>query len=326
MREEKDLNKERLELAIDAAGLDLWENNLRTGEIVQSASKTFLELGYAPEEVPGLVRNSLAIVHPDDLAATQSALADVLAGRTREYRCEFRLPSKTGAWVWYANHGRVMDDDSPRRGERFIGVTFNIDQRKRKEQEIALINARLAEQNQLLQELNEALQRLAATDALTGIANRRTLMELGEKECKRAQRFQHPLSILMIDIDSFKRINDRWGHQIGDRVICATADICRLHSRDGVDVLARLGGEEFVILLPETDEASAAVVAEKMRGLIMDAELSSDEGEAVGFTVSIGVASWEPGLSVDGLINRADKALYQAKRGGRNRVQRHLPG
>jgi diguanylate cyclase (GGDEF)-like protein/PAS domain S-box-containing protein len=320
--QEKDLNKERLELALEAAGLDLWENNLRTGEVVRAAFKTFVELGYTQDEVPHLVQNSLDIVHPDDREMIHTALADVVSGRTREYRCEFRLPTKAGEWVWYANYGRVMDTGASQPGERFIGVTFNIDGRKRKEREMARINAQLEEQNQLLHEFNGALRQLASTDPLTGIANRRTLMELGEKECRRAQRFAHPLSILMIDIDSFKRINDRWGHQMGDRVICATADICRLHSRNGVDVVARLGGEEFVILLPETGEASAVVIAEKLRNLVMAERVTADEGELVRFTVSIGVAAREESMSIESLLHRSDQALYQAKSHGRNRVQR----
>jgi diguanylate cyclase (GGDEF)-like protein len=325
MRDENDINRERLELALEVAGLDLWENNLRTGEVIRPATKTFRELGYSEREVPVLVQDSLALIHPDDRGTIDAALAEVLAGKSREYRCEFRLRSSAGEWIWYANHGRVLDDGPLPRGERFIGVTFNIDGRRRKEQEIARINGRLAEQNRLLQTLNDALRRLASTDPLTGIANRRTLMELGEQECLRARRFGHPLSILMIDIDSFKRINDCWGHQMGDRVICATAEICRAHSRSGIDIVARLGGEEFVLLLPETDEPSAAGMAETLRALIMASPLASDEGDAVAFTASIGVASRDAEPSMDTLIHRADQALYQAKRKGRNRVQRFEP-
>jgi len=319
----KDLNKERLELALDAAGLDLWENNLVTGEIVRAAYKTFIELGYPDEEVPLLVKGLFDIVHPDDQDMLRSALEDVMSGRTREYRCEFRLRSKGGNWVWYANYGRVMDAHSATPGGRFIGVTFNIDGRKRKEAEIVQINLRLEQQNRLLQQLNDSLQQLAATDPLTGLANRRTLMELGDKECKRAQRFRHPLSLLMLDIDSFKSINDHWGHQLGDRVICATANICRLNSRDGLDIVARLGGEEFVLMLPETSGDVAAQRAEQLRHLLSSQQVISEHGDLVEFTVSIGVACFHRTMSMDQLLNDADKALYLAKKNGRNRVERY---
>nr|WP_315231569.1 diguanylate cyclase [uncultured Albidiferax sp.] len=318
-----DLNKERLELALEAAGLDLWENNLLTGEVTRKALKTFSELGYSDEEVLQHIDRLFEFVHPDDLAMIQSAVGEHLAGRTPEYRCEFRLLAKDGSWVWYANYGRIMDAHSATPGQRFIGVTFNIDHRKRREDEINQINRQLAEQNALLQSLNSALELLAANDSLTGLANRRTLMDLGAKECKRAERFQHPLSVLMVDIDSFKSVNDNWGHLVGDRVICAVADICRLRTRGGVDTVARLGGEEFVVLLPETTVAHAQLLAEALRDAVAQQELVvNDDGERVAFTVSIGVAPLgADGQSFEQLLNNADKALYKAKQTGRNNVQ-----
>jgi diguanylate cyclase (GGDEF)-like protein/PAS domain S-box-containing protein len=320
--DEQDLNKERLELALEAAGLDLWENNLLTGQVTRQAMKTFLELGYDMQEVPSLVANVLQLVHPDDVEPTQRTLTDLMAGKIHEYRNELRLQSKSGEWVWFANYGRIMDTDSATPGQRFIGVTFNIDDRKRRENEIAEINRQLAEQNSLLQNLNAALELLAATDALTGLANRRTLMELGTKECKRSQRFEHALSVLMVDIDSFKNVNDNWGHLIGDRVICAVADVCRLRVRGNLDTVARLGGEEFVVLLPETSGTHAETVAEALRAEVAEQQVVSDNGKHVAFTVSIGVASLTDGLTFEQLLNHADKALYQAKQQGRNQVMR----
>lgn len=320
--DEKDLNKERLELALEAAGLDLWENNLLTGEIGRKALKTFRELGYSDEEIPGLVGNTLQLVHPADVDATKSAMADVFSGKTPKYRCEFRLKAKSGEWVWFANYGRVMDALADVPGQRFIGVTFNIDDRKRKEDEIVEVNRKLAEQNSLLQTLNTALELLASTDPLTGLSNRRTLMEVGAKECKRTARFEHPLSVLMVDIDSFKTVNDNWGHLAGDRVICAVADTCRQRVRQGVDTVARLGGEEFVIMLPETSGANAEVLAEALRIEAQHLRVVDDAGAHVPFTVSIGVASLARGQSFEQLLNSADKALYKAKQKGRNLVQR----
>lgn len=319
-----DLNKDRLELALEAAGLDLWENDLITGEVTLKASKTFVELGFSEEEIASDLQGIYGLFHPDDLDKVKKAVDDHLSGRTPQYRCEFRLRSKSGEWVWYANYGRIMDGKSSTPGKRLIGVTFNIDDRKRREDEIEQINRQLTEQNALLQQLNAALALLAANDSLTGLSNRRTLMELGVNECRRAQRFGHPLSVLVVDIDLFKAVNDDWGHLAGDRVICAVAQACRARARQGVDTVARYGGEEFVLVLPETDTAEALRLAESLRDAVAALQVVvNDTGGAARVTVSIGVATLRQGddRSFEDLVNQADKALYQAKETGRNNVQ-----
>lgn len=155
---EQDINKERLELALEAAGLDLWENDLVTGDVTYKASKTFAELGYSEEEALSYIDDLFAIVHPDDVSVIKVAIDAHLTGVTAQYRCEFRLRAKYGAWVWYANYGKIMDRDDDTRGRRFIGVTFNIDDRKRKEDELELINRKLAAQNALLENMNVLLR------------------------------------------------------------------------------------------------------------------------------------------------------------------------
>lgn len=319
-----DLNKDRLELALEAAGLDLWENDLITGEVTLKASKTFVELGFSEEEIASDLQGIYGLFHPDDLDKVKKAVDDHLSGRMPQYRCEFRLRSKSGEWVWYANYGRIMDGKSSTPGKRLIGVTFNIDDRKRREDEIEQINRQLTEQNALLQQLNAALALLAANDSLTGLSNRRTLMELGVNECRRAQRFGHPLSVLVVDIDLFKAVNDDWGHLAGDRVICAVAQACRARTRQGVDTVARYGGEEFVLVLPETDTAEALRLAELLRDAVAALQVVvNDTGATACVTVSIGVATLRQGddRSFEDLVNQADKALYQAKETGRNNVQ-----
>ncbi len=132
---------ERLELAMEAAGLDLWENNLLTGAVTRKAVKVYAELGYSEQEAASYVDDVFAIVHPDDVASVKAALGAHLAGATENYRCEFRIRSRAGAWVWYANYGKIMGAA----GQRLIGVTFNIDDRRGKEE-------RLKEQQRRLQE------------------------------------------------------------------------------------------------------------------------------------------------------------------------------
>jgi len=323
MEPEADLNKERLALALEAAGLDLWENDLVTGQVTHKAMKTFLELGFTEDEMVLGLQDIYGLFHPGDLDVVRQAVADHVAGITPQYRAEFRLRSKAGDWVWFANYGRIMDRSSATPGKRLIGVTFNIHDRKHKEDEIAHVNRQLVEQNRLLQELNTALELLAANDSLTGLSNRRTLMELGANECRRTERFDHPLSLLVVDIDLFKAVNDAWGHLAGDRVICAVAQACAARKRSGVDIVARFGGEEFVIVLPETDGESALHVAHALRREVAAMHIPV-QGDAVGIsvTVSIGVATLSKGSGVDfeELVNQADKALYRAKEAGRNTV------
>jgi diguanylate cyclase (GGDEF)-like protein/PAS domain S-box-containing protein len=163
-------------------------------------------------------------------------------------------------------------------------------------------------------------RRLARTDALTGIPNRRYLFELGEREVSRAQRFGHPLSALMLDIDHFKRVNDTYGHAQGDRVLQALVKGCLRQIRD-IDIMGRYGGEEFVILLIETDLGGARTVAERVRESAAQMVMSSDQA-AIRITLSAGIVSLGAGdADLDKLLGRADQALYAAKQAGRNRVE-----
>jgi len=140
---EQDINDERLELALEAAGLVLWENNLVTGEVSRKAVRTFSELGYSQAEASCYGDDIFAIIHPDDIPVVKAAINNHLSNIAEQYRCEFRLRAKNGAWVWYANYGRIMDRDGINAGHRFLGVTFNIDDRKRKEVDSALLNRAL---------------------------------------------------------------------------------------------------------------------------------------------------------------------------------------
>jgi len=165
----------------------------------------------------------------------------------------------------------------------------------------------------------EELQTLATTDPLTGVYNRRRFFALAEAEWTRFSRYERPLSMLMIDIDYFKSINDRFGHDVGDTVIMRIADACRSAKRD-VDTLARIGGEEFAILLPETSAEDAALFGERLRIAI-----AQPNGKGLApVTISVGVAEANGSSdSVAKLMKRADDALYAAKSSGRNRVAVH---
>ncbi|CAM2063734.1 Diguanylate cyclase [Sulfidibacter corallicola] len=162
------------------------------------------------------------------------------------------------------------------------------------------------------------LRKLATTDGLTGVLNRRTFYEKAREEVERATRLKHPLSLIVMDIDHFKRINDRFGHDAGDRAIVEVANRCSSQIRK-IDRFGRIGGEEFAAVLVETELADAIICAERMRKAVAGEEL--DLGEtSIELTVSLGVTRWSPEDAIETTFKRADAALYKAKESGRNKV------
>lgn len=165
----------------------------------------------------------------------------------------------------------------------------------------------------------ERLLTLAMTDPLTGILNRRHYLSASTAELSRVKRYGFPLTVLMIDIDNFKAVNDTYGHGVGDIVIRTIASTCRTALRLP-DILARYGGEEFVVTMPQTAEPEAKRVAERLRESLSEAEIDTKDGK-LKVTVSIGLAQWiTSDNSIKDTIERADQALYAAKRAGKNRV------
>lgn len=161
------------------------------------------------------------------------------------------------------------------------------------------------------------LELMAVTDGLTGLYNHRFIFERLEEEIAKVARYGRPLSIIMLDIDNFKQVNDTFGHRAGDEVILSVAHAIMASLRK-TDVAGRYGGEEFLVLLPETDLKAAHIVAEKIRNTVA---LLQFETKDLAVTISAGVAEAEKGESFEALINRADAKLYTAKRNGKNRVE-----
>jgi diguanylate cyclase (GGDEF)-like protein len=167
-------------------------------------------------------------------------------------------------------------------------------------------------------EHNAALHTFATTDGLTGLFNRRHFLAVVAAEWHRFERYNRPISMLMIDIDHFKSINDVHGHDVGDRVLARVAAICQEHVRT-TDILGRLGGEEFGLMLPETSSGDAAILAERLRQSIASMRVDV-AGQPVRATVSIGISQAKDGEDSTALLKQADVALYVAKRSGRDRV------
>ena len=166
----------------------------------------------------------------------------------------------------------------------------------------------------------EKLEILATFDSLTGLYNRRAILGKLHELINLANRYKEDFSLSMLDIDHFKRVNDRYGHLTGDEVLEKIAALIRRNIRD-TDIVGRYGGEEFIIILPKTNLSSAWVVAERLRTIIEKTEMKDSAGNVFAITVSQGLAGWERDEDATSLISRADEALYKAKEKGRNRVQ-----
>jgi len=157
-------------------------------------------------------------------------------------------------------------------------------------------------------------------DSQTGLYNRQAILGKLRELINRAKRYKEDFSLSMLDVDLFRRVNDRYGHLTGDEVLEKIATLIRRNIRN-TDVAGRYGGEEFIILLPLADLSSAMVVAERIRSVIESTEMKDSGGNVFAITVSLGLSSWEPAEDAHSLISRTDEALYKAKENGRNRVE-----
>jgi diguanylate cyclase (GGDEF)-like protein/PAS domain S-box-containing protein len=276
-------------------------------DIVVSHNDLLFDIfGIAPEEIPGSRDGSLA-GRPDQplLARVLDRVADpedflkrvkeLYANPQLEDHCE--IPLKDGRTL--ERHSRALWNAE----RHYLGrVWFFRD-----------ITAHKRTQRELLE--------LSQSDPLTGVANRRCFFQRANEEFERARRFGRALSLVMLDIDHFKRVNDRWGHAAGDRVLRALCENCAQLLRK-VDLLARVGGEEFAVLLPDTDLEGAWQLAERLR-VGAAGRAVPEEGESIRFTVSAGVATLLPSDTLlEEVLRRADRALYEAKGAGRNRTQK----
>ena len=180
------------------------------------------------------------------------------------------------------------------------------------------LERRVEERTLALQEANQRLAEVSRTDDLTGLANRRAFLAACEAELLRARRSGRPFSIVLGDVDHFKRVNDTWGHAVGDGVLRAVAEAVRGALRQQ-DLVARWGGEELILLLCETGATGAGRAAETVRAAVEALRVEAG-GASIGVTLSLGVAEHDVGSSLDVTIGEADRALYRAKQAGRNRV------
>jgi diguanylate cyclase (GGDEF)-like protein/PAS domain S-box-containing protein len=297
IREQIAERERRVMLALEGAGLGWWDWDVPSGKA--SFSPVWVRmLGYLPEELAPHVSSWEALVHPEDWRDIRETLEPHLRGLTDAYRAEYRLKHKDGHWVWVLSAGRVLDRGEQGEALRVVGIHEDISPRKAME---------------------ESLLQLATSDPLTGLWNRRHFTEVVRGELGRVRRGQSRAALLLLDLDFFKRINDTYGHAAGDEVLRHFTATVSTQLREA-DVFARLGGEEFAILLPCIDSLGAVRVADRLRRMVADHPAQSESGP-LHYSVSIGATmldaadeGYEAGYA------RADEALYAAKHAGRNRV------
>jgi diguanylate cyclase (GGDEF)-like protein/PAS domain S-box-containing protein len=226
-------------------------------------------------------------------------------------RVELEYLCKDGSTLWSEVMAHPLFSDKGL--AEIVGVTRDIAEHKRMLQQLQEAHDATEQANQALVRANAELARRATTDPLTGIWNRRHFVEVADSRREQARRYQEPLSMLMFDIDHFKRINDSWGHPTGDRVLMELATLVGNSLRQG-DAFARWGGEEFVLITAHIGAADAMLLAEKLR----DRVASHGFAEVGTVTISLGVAEFALEESLDAWFKRVDLALYAAKSDGRN--------
>lgn len=259
-------------------------------------------LGYAPEELVG--QEPGGIVYADDWLVLDATLNAPLKSGQETARAAYRALRKDGTLVWLESTGRRLP-----RGDGYVVVTRDISERKAFELR--------------LEQANRQLEELALRDALTGLANRRQFDRLLESECRRTRRLDLPLGMLIVDVDHFKGYNDAYGHPAGDVCLRAVASAIEGVLRRPGDAAGRLGGEEFGVLLPNTDTAGATFMAQRICDAVRQLGLTHAACDAGVVTVSVGAAvvRLRDGGDAASLVELADKALYAAKREGRDTVR-----
>jgi diguanylate cyclase (GGDEF)-like protein len=247
--------------------------------------------------------------------AVYTAFRALQSGEQEEFSIEYPCHSPT-MQRWF----QMRMTRSSHEPHYIVVAHEDITVRKRMELELLSAKQSIESFNLKLQEALAREQVNARTDDLTGINNRRHFFELARQAFTVAIRYGHPLGALLLDLDHFKAINDRWGHQIGDDALKHVASIAQKHLRSA-DILGRYGGEEFIVLLPDSTAEQSKVLAERIREDIERSKLETSKG-TIAMTVSAGIADTLRGGrdSIEGLIGLADSALYAAKQAGRNRT------
>ncbi len=286
--------EEQLSLVFEGAKLGFWDWDLESGEFAFS-DEAAQRLGYAPDDIAPHRDALLDLVHPDDREALIERWSAHLEGIKRDFQMDVRLRRKSGGYDWRLVRGRVVRRNDMDEPSRMAGTVMDIGERKK---------------------LEAKLQELATIDGLTGAVNRRHGQERLEMEVEQSHRLGHPVGFVLLDIDHFKQVNDRFGHGVGDRVLARVSELLRERVRR-TDTVARWGGEEFAMILPGTDTDGAAGFAQK----VLDGLSVIETPDGVPLSASLGAVSLRKDETASELVKRADRLMYRAKQSGRARVE-----
>ena len=268
--------------------------------------------GWTPDEFIG--KGHLATIHPDDRELARKILSSLAAGKLN-HTFRYRLLCKDVEFRWVEANLRGYRHSGSVDIAGYVATVRDISAQKEAEDTLIAERAVLSQENQYLADL-------ATRDELTGVANRRAFNAALEHEAARHTRLGKPLALLMIDVDYFKMYNDRYGHQEGDVCLKRMAETLQACVGRVSDLVARVGGEEFAVLLPGTDEAGARKVALDMLNRVRSLAVRHIDSPLGRVTISVGMAIWPSKFRTDtaSLVQQADRALYESKRGGRNRL------
>lgn len=318
-----DINEDVVHAILELVSDGVWDWNANTGLVYRSPG-WYEMLGYSPNSLPNNVFTWENVIHPDDYPRVMTHFDDHLNERTLGYHAEYRCRTRSGHYILVEDRGYVIARNPDGSVARMIGAHRSLEDQRRLLEQLevrtlsfeAIVAERTAELSRVNRQLQAQLEenrRLAESDSLTGVANRYRLEKILSRECQRAGRFRQALSLIAMDIDDFKLINDRHGHQGGDRVLVEVAQTLQGCLRD-TDLLARWGGDEFMIVLTDSSLAAAMNLAQQMRERLL-------QRQPLGLgslTISFGVVERHADEPMTELMGRADQALYRAKGTGKN--------
>ncbi|WP_354692644.1 diguanylate cyclase [Phytobacter sp. RSE-02] len=321
------LSEQQLHTLLELISDGVWDWNANTGYVYRNPG-WYNMLGYPCHSLANNVHTWENVIHPDDYSRVMAHFEDCLNQKCEIYQIEYRCRCQDGSYIWVEDRAQIIVRNEDGTVARMLGAHRNIDANRRLTSELKkekqTIEMIVDERTYALSELNKQLrqqvyenQEMAERDALTKAANRYRLEKTLHEEFKRAQRFFHSLSLIVLDIDDFKLINDVYGHAQGDNVLVMIVSHIRNYLRPH-DLLARWGGDEFIIVMPHTTKEEAVGVAMNIQLAL--AHIHIEPGDIKKLTISYGVVELEKGEEPDDLLKRGDQVLYQAKRSGKNTI------
>lgn len=325
-------SEETLEFILNIISEGVWDWSALTGKVYRNPG-WFKMLEYDINCFDETIHTWESIIHPKDYSRVMEHLESYITGKIDIYKIKYRCKKADGSYIWIEDNAKIVEKDKNGKVLRIIGAHTNIDNFIITEEKLHLQNELLLSDNKSLEQLIdvrtkeleklnkeleskiEELEHSVIYDHLTNIYNRRMFDRMFELELNRAKRYSYPLSFILLDIDNFKKINDIYGHDVGDEVLINLSKHLKNNIRS-CDTLARWGGEEFVMIFPNTTKEEAAKKAEFIRESIENMSIYKQSK----ITCSFGISEYIENDKLNTLFARIDKGLYMAKNNGKNKV------